>query len=82
MTDHDDSTINIVVAIIIIINIIISYIICLQCFDAVGCAAGRASSLQKTEFWGAGVVICLERGADLHIVQLMSLPLTHCLLLQ
>ena len=22
---------------------------------------------KKTEWWGAGVVICLERGADLHI---------------
>jgi len=32
---------------------------------------------KKTEWWGAGVVICLERGADLHIMaQLMSLPLT------
>ena len=30
----------------------------------------------KTEWWGAGVVICLERGADLHIAQLMPLPLT------
>ena len=30
----------------------------------------------KTEWWGAGVVICLERGADLHMVQLMPLPLT------
>ena len=30
----------------------------------------------KTEWWGAGVVICLERGADLHMAQLMSLPLT------
>jgi len=29
----------------------------------------------KTEWWGAGVVICLERGADLHMVQLMPLPL-------
>ena len=26
--------------------------------------------------WGAGVVICLERGADLHMPQLMPLPLT------
>ena len=26
--------------------------------------------------WGAGVVICLERSADLHMAQLMSLPLT------
>ena len=25
---------------------------------------------------GAGVVICLERGADLHMSQLMTLPLT------
>ena len=30
----------------------------------------------KTEWWGAGVVICLERDADLHIAQLMRLPLT------
>jgi len=26
--------------------------------------------------WGAGVVICLERGADLHIAKLMPLSLT------
>ena len=30
----------------------------------------------KTEWWGAGMVICLERGADLYIAQLMPLPLT------
>jgi len=30
----------------------------------------------KIEWWGAGVVICLERGADLHMTQLMLLPLT------
>ena len=30
------------------------------------------------EWWGAGVVICLERGADLHMAQLMPLPLTVC----
>ena len=30
----------------------------------------------KTEWWSAGVVICLERGADLHMAQLMPLPLT------
>ena len=30
----------------------------------------------KTEWWGAGVVICLEWGADLHMAQLMPLPLT------
>jgi len=32
--------------------------------------------LQQGEWWGADVVICLERGADLHMVQLMPLPLT------
>ena len=26
-------------------------------------------------WWGAGLVICLERGADLHMAQLMPLPL-------
>jgi len=41
---------------------------CLQCFDAVGWAAVR--------WWGAGVVIGLQRGADLHTAQLMLLPLT------
>jgi len=30
----------------------------------------------KTERWGAGVVICLERSADLHMAQLMPLLLT------
>ena len=28
------------------------------------------------EWWVASVVICLERGADLHMAQLMPLPLT------
>ena len=31
---------------------------------------------KKLEGWGAGVAICLERGADLHMAQLMLLPLT------
>ena len=35
---------------------------------------------KKTEWLGAGEVICLARGADLHMAQLMPLPLT--LLLQ
>ena len=30
----------------------------------------------QSEWWGAGMVICLERGADLHMAQLMPLPLT------
>jgi len=34
---------------------------------------------KKTEWWGAGMVVCLEQkkqGADLHMAQLMPLPLT------
>ena len=30
----------------------------------------------QIEWWGADVVICLEQGEDLHIAQLMPLPLT------
>jgi len=30
---------------------------------------------EKNRWWGAGVVICLEQGAnDLHMIQLMLLP--------
>ena len=35
-----------------------------------------AHAWTKTEWWGAGVDICLERGADLHMAQLMPLPLS------
>jgi len=31
---------------------------------------------KKPEWWGAGMVICLERDADLHTAQLMPLSLT------
>ena len=31
---------------------------------------------KKTEWLRAGVVICLERGADFHMAHLMPLPLT------
>jgi len=53
------------------------HVSCLQCFDAVGWVARKTFGLQKkTEWWGAGMVICLERGADLHMAQMMPLPLT------
>ena len=39
--------------------------------------------VKNMEWWGAGVVICLERGANnLHMVQLMPLPRHHLLLQQ
>jgi len=32
--------------------------------------------VKKLELWGAGMVICLEQGADLHMAQRIPLPLT------
>jgi len=31
---------------------------------------------KEHEWWGGGMVICLERGADLHMAQVMPLLLT------
>ena len=48
-------------------------------FSALTVLVGRQEghpACKKTEWWGTGVVICLERGADLHMAQLMPLPLT------
>jgi len=48
-------------------------------FSALTLLVGRQEghpACKKLEWWGAGMVICLERGADLHTAQLMPLPLT------
>ena len=48
-------------------------------FSALMLLVGRQEghlACKKLDWWGAGVVICLERGADLHMAQLMPLPLT------
>ena len=48
-------------------------------FSALTLLVGRHEghpAWKKTEWLGTGMVICLERGADLHIAQLISLPLT------
>ena len=48
-------------------------------FSALTLLVGRQEghpACKKLEWWGAGVVICLERGVDLHMAQLMPLPLT------
>ena len=38
-----------------------SYVqVCLQCFDSVGWVGVGHPACKKTEWWGAGVVICLE----------------------
>jgi len=48
-------------------------------FSALMLLVGRQEghpACKKTERWGAGVVICLEQGADLHTAQRIPLPLT------
>jgi len=48
-------------------------------FSALTLLVGRQEghpACKKLEWWGAGVVNCLELGADLHMAQLMPLPLT------
>ena len=48
-------------------------------FSALTLLVGRQEghpAWKKPEWWDADVVICLERGADLHMAQLMPLPLT------
>jgi len=48
-------------------------------FSALTLLVGRQEghpACKKLEWWGAGVVICLERDADLHMAQLMPLLLT------
>jgi len=48
-------------------------------FSALTLLVGRQEghpACKKTEWWGSGMVICLERSADLHMAQLMPLPLT------
>ena len=53
--------------------------VCVCSFSALMLLAGRQEghpACKKTEWCGAGVLICLERGADLHMAQLKPLPLT------
>jgi len=48
-------------------------------FSALTLLVGRQEghpACKKTERWGVGTVICLELGADLHMAQLMPLPLS------
>jgi len=56
-----------------------SFAVTLCTFSALTLLVGRQKghpACKKLECWDAGVVICLERGADLHMAQLMPVPLT------
>ena len=66
------------VASFIIIFEFAAYIWLLFAFSALTLLVGWQEghpACKKTEWWGAGVVICLDRGADLHTAQLMPLSL-------
>jgi len=58
---------------------VLTYLLTLcPAFSALTLLVGRQEghlACKKIEWWGAGMVICLELGADLHMAQLMPLPL-------
>ena len=61
------------------IDEIIVWLLLCCAFSALTLLVGRQEghpACKKTEWWGSGMVICLERVADLHMSQLMPLPLT------
>ena len=60
-----------------VIHLLLTYLLTIA-FSALTLLVGRQDGHPacKTEWWGAGVVICLVQDADLHMAQLMPLPLT------
>ena len=59
-------------------NLLVSYT-SFPAFSALTLLVGRQEghpACKKLEWWGTGMVICLERDADLHMAQLMPQPLT------
>jgi len=48
----------------------------MHAFSALTLLVGRQEGHPACKWWGDGMVIYLERGADLHMAQLMPLPLT------
>jgi len=58
---------------------VLTYLLTLcPAFNALTLLVGRQEghlACKKIEWWGAGMVICLELGADLHMAQLVPLPL-------
>jgi len=64
----------------VLAKIILQYEVCaLNAFSALMLLVGRQEghpACKKTKWWGAGMVVCLQRSADLHMAQPMPLPLT------
>ena len=61
---------------IFILNILVRIVCDFDCLVILWLGGRKGIRPVKTEWWGAGVVICLKRGADLHMAQLMPLSLT------
>jgi len=60
-------------------TVIHSHLSGIVAFSALTLLFGRQEghpACKKTEWWGAGVVICPDLVADLHMAQLVPLPLT------
>ena len=63
----------------IIDSVVFAHNICTLSFSALTLLVGQQEghpARKKHEWWGTGMVICLERDADLHMAQLTPLPLT------
>jgi len=61
------------------LNFCLYYSTCAFTFSALTLLVGHQEghpTCKKLDWWVSGVVICLGRGADLHMAQLMPLPLT------
>ena len=57
----------------------VGYRVSFSAFSALTLLVGRQEghpACKKLEWWGTGVVILLEQGANMHMAQLMPLPLT------
>jgi len=60
-------------------NFFLTYLPTYVAFRALTLLVGWQEGIRpgkKLEWWGTGMVICLERDADLHMAQLMPLSLT------
>ena len=72
MTGHDDSTISIVMVVIITVIIKGQPSVLWRCW------LGGRKGIRPVKYWVVGCWhgVCLKQGADLHMAQLMPLPLT------
>jgi len=64
---------------VVLATFILIYFRCVDYFRSLTLLVGRQEghpAYKKIKWWCAGMVICLERGADLHMAKRIPLPLT------